>query len=208
MQAVGQLDDDDADVLAHGDEHLADGGRLFVGEGLHLDARDLGDAVDQLRHVRAELLIDQLAGHVGVLHGVVQKRRAQRFHVHAQVGQDDGHLYRVRDERLARLAARALVGRSGEAEGLLELGLLLVGQVAARHILQVGEALIRGFLALGQHLGGLGGKRLLRHVRAAQQAIVDGLPDNVGLRPQQALIRSAIRLVHFQPPLQRRWWAG
>ena len=208
VQAVGQLDDDDADVLAHGNEHLADSGRLLVGEGFHLNARDLGDAVDQLRHVRAELLLDQLAGHVGVLHRVVQKRRAQRFHVHAQIGQDDGHLHRMRDERLARLAARALVSAGGEAEGLLELGLLLVGQVAARHVLQVGEALIGGFLALGHHLRGLGGKRLLRHVRAAQQAIVDGLPHHVGLRPQQVLVRSAIRLVHFQPPLQRRWWAG
>ena len=47
-----------------------------------------------------------------------------------------------------------------------------------------------------------------RHMRAAQQAIVDGLPDHVRLLPQQVLVRSAIRLVHFQPPLQRRWWAG
>ena len=71
VQAVGQLDDDDADVLAHGDEHLADGCRLLVGERFHLDARDLGDAVDELRHVRAELLFDQLAGNVGILHRVV-----------------------------------------------------------------------------------------------------------------------------------------
>ena len=71
VQAVGQLDDNDADILAHGNEHLADGGRLLIGEGFHLDARDLGDAVDQLRHVRAELLLDQLAGHVGVLNRVV-----------------------------------------------------------------------------------------------------------------------------------------
>ena len=172
VQAVGQLDDDDADILTHGNEHLADGGRLLVGKRFHLDARDLRDAVNQLRHVRAELLLHQLAGDVGVLHRVVQQRRAQRFHVHAQIGQDDGHLHRVRDERLARLAARALMGGGGELECLRQLVLFGVGKVAARHVLQFGEALLGGFLAFRQHFRGLGGECLLGHVRAPEQVVL------------------------------------
>ena len=85
VQAVGQLDHDDADVFAHGDEHLADGGRLLVRQAFHLDARNLGDAVDERGHVLVELGCHVLVGDVGVLDRVVKKRSAQRLAVHAQV---------------------------------------------------------------------------------------------------------------------------
>ena len=49
VQPVGELDEDDADVLRHGQEHLADvlGLLLLVGPGAELG--QLGDAVDEVR---------------------------------------------------------------------------------------------------------------------------------------------------------------
>ena len=85
VQAVGKLNHDDADIFAHGDEHLADGGRLLVRQAFHLDARNLGDAVNERSHVLVELGCHVLVGDVGVLDRVVKKRSAQRLAVHAQV---------------------------------------------------------------------------------------------------------------------------
>ena len=72
VQAVCQLDHDDADVFAHGDEHLADGGRLLVRQAFHLDARNLGNTVDERGHVLVELGGHVLVGDVGVLDRVVK----------------------------------------------------------------------------------------------------------------------------------------
>ena len=48
VQAVGELDDDDADVVAHSQEHLAQvPGLLLVHRG-DLDVRELGHAVDKV----------------------------------------------------------------------------------------------------------------------------------------------------------------
>ena len=52
VQAVGQLDDDDADVLGHRHEHLAQVLDLRVFLRLVRDARQLGDAVDEAARSR------------------------------------------------------------------------------------------------------------------------------------------------------------
>ena len=174
VQAVGQLDDDDADVLAHGYEHLADGGGLLVGEAFHLDARDLRHALHQLCHLGIELRFHLVARHAGVLHGVVQQRCAQRFHIHAQVGQDDGHLHGMCHERLAAFAALALVRLACESEGLRQHGLVVLGQVHRGQALQLGESLL-GRLRREGVLLGFGRERFLGHVRPAQQVVLHGL---------------------------------
>ena len=48
MEAVGELDDDDANVVAHGEEHLAKVPRLLLVHRGDLDARELGHAVDEV----------------------------------------------------------------------------------------------------------------------------------------------------------------
>ena len=73
VQAVGQLDQQDPPVLGHGDEHLADGGRLLLLLGVELQAVELGDAVDDGGDLVAELLGQPLLGDAGVLDGVVQQ---------------------------------------------------------------------------------------------------------------------------------------
>ncbi len=60
VQPVGQLDQDDAHVARHRDDHLAVVLRLGLiarGEG---DPGQLGDAVDEVRNVLAEALVDLL----------------------------------------------------------------------------------------------------------------------------------------------------
>ena len=58
VQAVGQLDDQHAQVLRHRDEHLAHRGGLLCFLGIELDAIELGDAVDDHRDLVAELAVD------------------------------------------------------------------------------------------------------------------------------------------------------
>ena len=58
VQAVGQLDDHHADVVHHGQQHLPDAFGLALLAGVELQLAQLGDAIDTVRHVVAELLAD------------------------------------------------------------------------------------------------------------------------------------------------------
>jgi hypothetical protein len=74
VQAVGQLDQDDAQVARHRQQHLAEtlrGGFLAIGEAQLVQ---LGDAIDQFGHGLAELRGQVLARERRVLDGVVQDR--------------------------------------------------------------------------------------------------------------------------------------
>ena len=75
VQTVGQLHQQHADVLRHGQHQLAEILRLLGLVRLQLDARQLGDAVDQARDLLAEQLLDLLERGVGILDRVVQQRR-------------------------------------------------------------------------------------------------------------------------------------
>ena len=110
VQPVGELDEHDADVLGHRQEHLPDvlGLLLLVAVGAEL--RQLRDAVDELRDLGAEALLDVGEAVLGVLGDVVEQRRRDRDRVDPEVGQDLGRRDRVGDVRLARrpdLASRA-----------------------------------------------------------------------------------------------------
>ncbi|MCO5556192.1 hypothetical protein L7F22_009736 [Adiantum nelumboides] len=118
VQPVGQLDDQHPRVAGHRDDHLAD--RLGLRGGAELDLVELGDAVDEVRDLVAEVGAQPVQGVVGVLDGVVQQRRDQRRGVHAQLGQDRGDGERVGDVGVAGLAALPLVLVLGDVVGALE----------------------------------------------------------------------------------------
>ena len=101
VQAVGKLDDDDADVLVHRHEHLADGGSLLVGERGNLDLGDLGDSLNERCDVFAKALDDVLARYFGIFDRVVQKRCNECLNVHVQSSEDDGDLDGMYDVGLA-----------------------------------------------------------------------------------------------------------
>ena len=124
VQAIRQLDDDDADIAAHGEKHLAQVERLLLVHAVDLDVGELRDAVHELANRLAED-----AGHVGkrrlgVLHGVVEQGGADDVAVHLELRQDDGDLDRMVDVELAAPALLVAVLLGGEA--VRALGLLAI----------------------------------------------------------------------------------
>ena len=117
VQAVGELDQDHADVLRHRDDQLAVVLGLRVLAALELDARQLRDALDELRDLVAELGPDLVDLVVRVLDDVVEERRRERRLVELQAGEDLRGAPRVVDELLARLAHLAVVRVGGVLEG-------------------------------------------------------------------------------------------
>ena len=120
VQAVGELDQDDADVARHREQHLAEALRLHVLARVELDLVELGDAVDHVGDRLAERRLDLVLGDGGVLHHVVQQRGGEALRVEAPLRQDARDRERVRDVGLARLAELAAVGGLGELERALD----------------------------------------------------------------------------------------
>ena len=84
VQAVGQLDHDHADIIHHGQHHLADVFRLpLLGAG-KIDFADLGNAFDDVRHLLAELALDVFNSDGGVFDRIVQQagNDGRRIHLH------------------------------------------------------------------------------------------------------------------------------
>ena len=88
MQAVGQLDQHDANVVDHRQKHFADVFGLARFRGGHVQAADFGDAFDQAGDIRAEAFFNARDGIFGVFDDVVKKRGGERGGVHAHVRED------------------------------------------------------------------------------------------------------------------------
>ena len=58
MQAIGELDEDDANVLDHREHHFAEALGLGFGPRTELDLVELADAVDEQCDFRAEAFLD------------------------------------------------------------------------------------------------------------------------------------------------------
>ena len=113
VQTVGQLHDDDAQVLAHGHEQLAEVLGLLGLVAGQLEAGQLGDPIHETRDVGAEKALDLLVGGARVLHGVVEKGGDDRRIVHPLRGDDAGHRDRVGDVGLARPPGLPIMGSGG-----------------------------------------------------------------------------------------------
>ena len=116
VEPVRELDQDHADVAGHRDDELAVVLRLGLLAARELDARQLGDALDEHGDLLAELGLDVLDLDAGVLDRVVEQRRGDRRLVHPQPGEDLGHAPRMVDELLTRTAHLAFVGLGRELE--------------------------------------------------------------------------------------------
>ncbi len=144
VEAVGQLDDDHPQVAGHGHQHLAHGGRLLGLLGLEVEPLDLGDAVDEVADLGAEVALDVGEGHARVLHRVVEQGGGDGDVVEAEAGHDAGHGQGVGDVGLARLAHLAGVGHLGRVVGLGDHGRRALG-VAGLEVGQQGlEDLVAG----------------------------------------------------------------
>ena len=129
VQPVGELDRHHPDVVAGGDEHLAEG--LGLGGRAVVDLLQLGDAVDEIADLLAELLAHLIERHVGVLDGVVEQGGRQGRGLRAEFGEDQRHGERMRDVRLAALAHLAAVRGLGEDVRPAQRGQVGVGVVGA-----------------------------------------------------------------------------
>ena len=121
MQAIGELDDDDANFLRHGEKHLrqilrldvlrrssVDLLRLFAQRRTHLT--HLGLTLDDPSHCGAVALLERFKRHrVRVLHRVVQQTRDETLVVEFHLRQDGRHGDRMRDVRLPALSSLSIV---------------------------------------------------------------------------------------------------
>ena len=110
VQPVGELHQDDADVLHHREHHLAEALRLRLGAAGEGQLVELADAVHQAGDLGAEPRLDLGLGGGRVLDHVVQQRRRDRLVVEVELREDARHRHRVGDVGLARLALLSLVG--------------------------------------------------------------------------------------------------
>ena len=120
VQAVSELDDDHADIVAHRDQHLADVLRLTLLTVSELNLTDLGQTVDKIHDLLAERVADLCEGDVGILDGIVQQRRYDRIRIHAHLGKDTGDRGGVQNERYARDTALITVSEICELIRLLD----------------------------------------------------------------------------------------
>ena len=116
VQAVGDLDEDDADVLGHGHEHLAQVLHLLVLFAGILHAAELRDALDDVRNGGAELAGNILMGEVRVLDHVVQERSNDGVFIQTHVDGDIRCGDAVRD---IRRAVAPLLPGMGDARHLV-----------------------------------------------------------------------------------------
>ncbi len=131
MQPVGELDQQHADVIGDGEQQLAQILRLLGLLGDQVELLDLGEALDQRADLRAEQLVDLVAGRPGVLDGVVQQGRDDGGVIELEVGEDRRHFERVREVGITGGARLRAVRTHGIDIGAIEERLVGVGIVPA-----------------------------------------------------------------------------
>ena len=144
MQAVGQLDHHDANVVDHGEQHLADVFGLARFRGEQVEPADFGGAFHQTRDVRAEHFVNLRERNFGVFDDVVQQRGAQCGNVEPHVREQVRHFDGMREERLAGEARLRLVLLGGEIKGAAEKFEVVAGAVPAHFVHQLDKAQVYG----------------------------------------------------------------
>ena len=127
VQAVGQFDDYDANVVHHRQQHFPDAFGLALLTGIELHLAQFGDAVHAVRDFVAELLPDVFQGADGILDHVMQQARFEAYEVHVHFRERQGDVQRMDDVRLARIAVLALMASHGEPVSLFKLEKVLAG---------------------------------------------------------------------------------
>ena len=144
MEPIGELDEDDADVVDHRQQHLAEVLDLALLAGRERDGADLGDALDDVRDVVAERVADALDGGEGVLDHVVQEAGGDADDVELHVGEDVGDFERMDEVRLAGMADLSLVLEGREHIGppeQLEVGVRTVGPDLVEQVLEANHGI-------------------------------------------------------------------
>ncbi len=122
LEAVGELDEDNARVVGKGQQDLSEVLGLHRRLGLQVDhVGNLGEAVDDLGVRFAKLPGNVFKGELGVLHHIVQQGANRARHAEADLlGGDLGHRQGVKDVWLAALPPHVFVRIGGDLEGFAQ----------------------------------------------------------------------------------------
>ena len=156
VQAVREFDEHHADVIDHGEHHLAQIFRLLLFAGGEIDFADLGHAFDNVRDLLAELLANIDDGDGSIFHRVMQQPGGYGNRIHLHFGQHMRDFERVNEIGLARGADLAGVMLLGKFVGLADDLQIVGGTVFAHHPHQVtelgdGEDIGRDLMAQSRH---------------------------------------------------------
>ena len=158
VQAVGQLDQNDAHIPRHRQQHFAKRLGLVFFAGVKLQFVEFGQAIDDLGRGRPEAL-DQLdLGDATVLHGVVHERGHDGLRIKLHVRTQARHRNRVRDVGLTTGAELPQMRLVGEAVG--------VAHAADVRLVEVIELVGQGRERSCGCVGGQGHPQTLARIRA------------------------------------------
>ena len=134
VETVGEFDDDHADVIDHGEQHLADVFGLTSFRSEQIETADLGGAFDEAGDIGAKLFGDGGERNLGVFDDVVEQGGAERSDVELHVREDVGHLDGMREERLTGKAGLRFVLLGGEIVRAAEEFEVVAGTAAAHFV--------------------------------------------------------------------------
>jgi hypothetical protein len=125
VDPVGQLHQQDPDVLGHGQDHLADVFGLLGGFVAERSAGRFGHPVDNVGDLFPEILVQVVQAGVGVLHRVVEEAAGNGDGPETHLGQEVGHFQGVGQVGFAGQAYLAFVGFGRKDVGFLITGVRL-----------------------------------------------------------------------------------
>ncbi len=140
VQAVGELDEDDADIVDHGKHHFAEVLGLRFFSGREIDFADLGYTLDDVGNLFAELLANFNGGDRGVFDGVVEETGGDGDGIHLHVGENVADFERMHEVRFAGRAGLSGVMFLGKFVGFFYEIEIVVGTVLAQLLHQLAEA--------------------------------------------------------------------
>src|SRR3974390_119605 len=120
VQPVSELHQDDANVVDHGEEHLANVFSLTRFRGHHVEAANFRHALDEPRHFRTEPFLDAGDWKFGVFDDVVKQRGGKRGGVKTHVRKNVGYFQQMSDVRVAGASELVAVPLGGYIKSAAE----------------------------------------------------------------------------------------
>ena len=154
VESVGDFHQDDANVVAHGEENLLERLRLHRSAVAEDATAHFCHPFDNVRHLFAEEIGDIFAGIVGILHHIVQQSRANGGGSHAHLFTHHlRHGNGVEDIQLSASASHTTVGSFRKVERFgdhLHLFAVTGGEIRVEQVLKRGLHLLF-FLLFAQY---------------------------------------------------------